>query len=160
MKTNTRYILSEKNNEEVLVRDVAEATTADQFIPRAMDHRGGRSSAAGGASSLSKRAGFPADRLIVPAKGVLIRIPVAVEMFDGCDIRPKHFPQPDLEISVAVDSKDEFLKARLNGASFRRVMRRLRDDQAAGKQLGRLFIVGRIVTPGVITDPGIAYEYV
>jgi hypothetical protein len=142
-----------------LVSNLAEATNVDHFPPGGMDRRGTMSASAGGAQSLPKKAGFPTDRLTVPAKGVLIRIPVAVEMFDGCAIREKHYPQPDLEISVAVDDKDAFLQARLNGASFRRIMRRLREDQAAGRPLGRLFIVGRIVTPGVITDPGIQYEF-
>lgn len=141
-----------------LVRNLAEAVTVDHFPPGGLDRRGAMSVATGGVQSLPKRAGYPADRLTVPAKGVLIRIPVGVELFDGCEIRQKHFPQPDLEISVAVDDKDAFLQARLNGASFRRTMRRLRDDQAAGKPVGRLFIVGRIVTPGVITDPGLSYE--
>jgi hypothetical protein len=143
-----------------LVRDLAEAQKMDRFPPAGMDCRGVANANTGGVKRLPKRATFPADRLTVPAKGVLIRIPVAIDMFDDCAIREKHIPQPDLEISIAVDSKDELLKARLNGASFRRTMRRVREDQSAQRPLGRLFIVGRIVTPGVITDPGIQYEYI
>lgn len=78
----------------------------------------------------------------------MIRIPVSIDMFDDCAIRDKHLPQPDLEVSIAVDEQGAFLTARLNGASFRRTMRRVRDDQRDHKPLGRLFIVGRIVTPG------------
>lgn len=143
-----------------LVRDLAEVSTMDHFPHGGMDCRGAANANTGGVQRMPKRSTFPADRLTVPAKGVLIRIPVALDMFDNCAIREKHIPQPDLEISIAVDATDGFLKARLNGASFRRTMRRVRDDQAAQRPLGRLFIVGRIVTPGVITDPGIQYEYI
>jgi len=142
------------------VRDLAEVSMTDHFPRGGMDRRGAANANAGGIQRLPKRASFPADRLTVPAKGVLIRIPVEIDMFENCAIRDKHLPQPDLEISVAVDDKDAFLLARLNGASFRRTMRRVRDDQRDQKPLGRLFIVGRIVTPGVITDPGLQYEYV
>ncbi|WP_421408122.1 hypothetical protein [Agrobacterium tumefaciens] len=142
------------------MRDLAEVTTIDHFQPGGLDRRVGSSASPAALPHLSKQRGsFPVDRLTVPAKGVLIRIPVAVEMFDDCAIRAKHLPQPDLEIDVAVENRDSFLKARLNGTTFRRTMRRVREDQAGGKPVGRLFIVGRIVTPGVITDPGLQYEF-
>lgn len=142
------------------MRDLAEVSMIDHFPHGGMDRRGAANANDGTVRRAPKRASFPADRLTVPAKGVLIRIPVSIDMFDDCAIRDKHLPQPDLEVSIAVDEKDAFLTARLNGASFRRTMRRVRDDQRDHKPLGRLFIVGRIVTPGVITDPGLQYEYV
>ena len=158
MRTNIRYILS-SGNEEVLVRDLVEVTTVDNYQLVGLDRRVGSSVSASPLPRISKqRASFPADRLTVPAKGVLIRIPVGIDMFDDCEIRAKHLPQPDLEIDVAVDYSDAFLKARLNGTTFRRTMRRVREDQAGNKAVGRLFIVGRIVTPGIITDPGLHYE--
>lgn len=141
-----------------LVRNFGESVIADNFLSRGADHRGVPS--APKAIAPVKRTAFPADSLTVPAKGILIRVPIEASQFDACDIKPKHMPQPDLEVSVAVtDAESAYLKARLNGQTFRRVIRRLRDDQEAGNPIGRLFLVGRIVTPGVVTDPGIQYEY-
>ena len=139
---------------------MAKVTTIDHFQHGGLD-RIVRSSASVGSlpRPAKQRRSFPADRLTIPAKGVLIRIPIAVNMFDECDVRAQHLPQPDLEVDVTVNHGEVFLRARLNGTTFRKTMRRVREDQAGNRTVGRLFIVGRIVTPGVITDPGLQYEH-
>lgn len=98
------------------------------------------------------------DTATVSIRPIFLRTPISISITEGVFIHAHPFPQPDLQLRIAIEGDEKHIAtAQINGSKWRRVLRAVQDDRDAGRELGQLELVGSLLSSGVVKDAGIEY---